>query len=457
MLKRHAKREQGRRSRRAPSIPRLSALLAALALAATGVAACGGDDDSSGDSTASGGAQPTGIGKQIQEILGTPTGEEALAGVEIDVGAVLPLSGGGSYYGKVDKNGIELARKHIEAAGGPKFNVTYKDNKSGDTEAGAQVTRELGIDGVPLSLTSFSAVLGSQLPGLEQYKIFTMDGGGGAPAGLQGKPFFYGMRAVLPTDMFGAVFQYIDSEMPDVGKKVTFVTWDVGADQLAGYREQFDANLEEFGFENNGFERAAIGETDFGSLIEKLRKQDSDVILLGVYGLDSANFMKQYVNSGLDAKVFGFEITPDAVKLAGKAYEDIIMAGDSFAADAPDNEWAELFAKEYQKTYKSTPDFYPANYYEDLFALWQLARQVKAAGGDVNDGEAYVEALNENPRFQSLYGTDTPQVGSMELDTESHTLSHRPMAMYSFPKVGEPPKKLASFDIGGADFKKVGD
>src|SRR4029453_12657816 len=41
-------------------------------------------------------------------------------GMSIDAGAVLALTGTGSFYGKTMSRGLDLAVKHIEAAGGPK-------------------------------------------------------------------------------------------------------------------------------------------------------------------------------------------------------------------------------------------------------------------------------------------------------------------------------------------------
>ena len=43
-----------------------------------------------------------------------------------------------------DAAALDLAAKHIEAAGGPKINVIYLDHKSGDAAAGKQAITELG-------------------------------------------------------------------------------------------------------------------------------------------------------------------------------------------------------------------------------------------------------------------------------------------------------------------------
>ena len=107
--------------------------------AAAFLAACGGDDDDDGGDTdatddrrhdrrhdgrhgrrAAGGGD---IGADARpRMLGI---EEASAGKgkTIELGAVLALTGTGSFYGKTMSRGLDLAAKHIAAAGGPTFNV----------------------------------------------------------------------------------------------------------------------------------------------------------------------------------------------------------------------------------------------------------------------------------------------------------------------------------------------
>lgn len=441
------------------AVARLLALLSLAALGA-GLTACGGSGDPSSDTSGGAGTSTTAaasadgaLGRELRGILGSPEGEAALSGETIKTGAVLPLSGSGSYYGKVDTNALKLAAAHIRAAGGPSFEIAFKDNKSGDPQAGIQATREMGIEKFPISLASFSADLGAQLPGLEQYRIFTLDGGGGAPVGLQGKPYFYGARAVLPTDDFGGTYEYLRRHQPDA-RTVSFVTWDIGEAGNKGYLDAFNATSKRFGYTPLAMETTRIGATDFSSTITKLKSQNPDVILLGVYGLDPANFMKQYVNSGMDAQVVGFELVPDAVKLAGSAYSDFLVAGDSFTAQATDNDWGRLFAREYRAAYGIEPDFYAANYYEDLFVMWTLAQRVKAAGGDVNNGDDYVRALEADPSFQSLYGRGDGRTGQMTFDTQNHILSERALTMYAF-KDGKP-TPIATFGIDGADYRDAG-
>jgi len=90
------------------------------------------------------------VGAQINKIL-KPQGPKG-TGIKYDIGAVLALTGTGSFYGDTMSKGTNLAVKHIKAAGGPNLHIIYKDHKSGNPEAGATATRELGIAKVPAEL-----------------------------------------------------------------------------------------------------------------------------------------------------------------------------------------------------------------------------------------------------------------------------------------------------------------
>src|SRR4051794_18751550 len=208
--------QQGRVTRR-QVLTRLGTAGAAVALAPSILAACGSDNSSKSSTattptrgaapTASGGAATTASGGAATTASGGTSGavpavtdlptllgvDAATAGkgMTIDAGAVLALTGTGSYYGKTMSRGLDLAAKHIEAAGGPKINLIYLDHKSGDAAAGKAAITELGAKNVPAKFASYVDDLGVMLDGTAQYKIFTLDGGGGTSIFGQGKPYFW--------------------------------------------------------------------------------------------------------------------------------------------------------------------------------------------------------------------------------------------------------------------------
>ena len=91
----------------------------------------------------------------------------------------------------------------------------YKDHKSGDPQAGATAMNELGAEKVPAKLASYVDDLGAMFAGTEQFKIFTLDGGGGTSSFGQGLPYFWGTRAITPNDAMPGLLMYLKETSPD--------------------------------------------------------------------------------------------------------------------------------------------------------------------------------------------------------------------------------------------------
>jgi branched-chain amino acid transport system substrate-binding protein len=392
------------------------------------------------------------VGAQLKKMLNLPSGKAAGKGLNIKVGCVLAFSGSGAYYGADMSKAVNLAVKHIKAAGGPNFQIVYKDHKSGDAQAGATAGREIGSAGIDLMLSSYSAGIGSMLPAIAQYKIFTLDGGGGAATAFQKKPFFYGARAVTPDDTYEGTYKYVARKMPKA-KRVALVVWDLGDAVLNPGIARLKTALGKRGMELVHIERTQIGATDFSSTLAGVKASNPDIVQLGEWGLDPGYFMKQYATSGINAQVIGSEFTPPAENIAGSAYDKYWFAFDFFDAVKPTNPWAKLFVPQFRSTYKYQPDFYAANYYEDLFALWEVVRRVIASGGSISSGDDLQKAMLKKPTFPSLYGGTPAKVGTWGIDRVSHSVADRTMGLFSVK--GGRASMLAQFNLGGRDFKLV--
>lgn len=457
------------------STRRLGAAVAAVVLAGAALAGCG-DDDTSTDAAGGGGGDTatesaddtttesdddsgasTGggdAGAQLQEALGLSAEEAgACADEEFRMGAVLALTGPGSFYGKTMSRGIDLAVEHIEAAGGPTFAVEYKDHKSGDPAAGQQAITELGENGYGAKLASYVDNLGSMLAGTAQYKVFTLDGGGGTSIFGQGQPYFWGTRAITPNDALPGLFEYVTESIPEA-KTVGLVGWDVGEPSNSQIREEILATIEDAGLEFNGlYELTQVGSQDYSQVLPKITSNEPDVLLAGLYGQDIGSFMNQAQVAGIESEIFGFEFTPDGVNASKGAFD---QAGYQFAYDFfdpanPTNPLAELFVEEFEAAHGEPPDFYAANFYEDTLAMWDLIRRVCESGGDINSGEDLDEALRADPVLQSVYGGDEETVGTKELDLETHSVKQRPMGVFEYRDGEVTP--LAYFDIDGENFR----
>lgn len=415
------------------------------------LAGCGSDGGSAKTtSTASGAASDAGI---VGEIFGG-SGKASGKGLTIPVGAVLALTGGGAAIAKEMQNGINLAVEQIAAAGGPRMKVAYKDHATGNAQLGAAAARQLGGDGVKFCLTTFSAVLGSMLPGVARAEMLTLDGGGGATPSTQGKPYFYGARIVNPNDSFPGLFKFVKDKVPDASK-VAMINGDFGKDILQFVLGDFKKALAGSGLTFAGNETVPLNTTDFSSSISRINGLGADVLYVYLSGDDPAFFMKQYVGQQKVKQAILQEWVAAEAKTAGAAYGKAWMSFDYFDATKPNNDWSRHFVESYKAKYKVDPDIFAANYYEDMFVFWKLVQRVLKTGGKVTDGKAILRAFTAEPSFPSLYGGGGKTPGVLSFNLKNHSVARRPMGVWNNLQSGATPKQIASFDIGGKDYKAL--
>jgi branched-chain amino acid transport system substrate-binding protein len=369
----------------------------------------------------------------------------------INVGLDVALSGQGAYYGDVMVKGAQLAADQIAAAGGPTFVLSVKDHKSGDAQAGVQTTREFSQEGVHMALYSYIAVLGSALQPIEQYKILSLDGGGGTQEFAKGMPYFYGTRALPPNDTFAGTAQYIAAALPDV-TKVALIIGDTGAENTADSVAKAEAELTENGIELVDTEVVIYGGNDFTSAVNKILATDAQLIISAQYGTDGGYLLKQLRAAGSDLPVIGTDFIPDVAEIAGPEIGDFSFSLDYFDAAQPSNQWAQYLVDTAGEAYPDlTVDFYFANYYQDMFKLWAVVQRVLAEGGDVNNPDDLLAAFESDLTFASVYGgTPDELAGTESIDPESHSLSSRDMGVFRYDN-GEV-TRLASYGIGGTGF-----
>jgi ABC-type branched-subunit amino acid transport system substrate-binding protein len=368
------------------------------------------------------------------------------------MGAVLALSGNGSFYGKTMSRGIDLAVKHIAAAGGPTISVSYKDHKSGDPQAGVNAVTELGTSGYPAKLASYGDDIGAMLPGTQQYKIFTFDGGGGTGITYQKEDYFYGCRAITPNDTFPGMFQWVKQAYPNA-KSVGAAGWDVGSANNQAGQAAYEAAAKAAGFTPNGlFELFPPNTSDFAQVLPKVKANEPDLLLLFAYGQDPGAFMNQAQGFGLKATIVGFEFTPDGLNASRGAYEKgWTFTFDYFDAPGAVSPLGKLFVAEFNKAYGENPDFYAANYYEDALGMWDVIRRTLKAGGNINSGTDLQTNFKTNTTLVSVYGGDATTNGSLKIDPVTHTVTQRLMGVFTYANGKVTPKAL--FDLNGANFK----
>lgn len=430
-------------------ISRWVAVAVAALSSAMMLSACGGDDNGSGGGDQAGTVSAA-SGKDLVQLLGYSQQDlDALKGQTIKLGTILALSGPESAHGSAMRRGLELAKKDIQAAGGPTLEISYEDQKSGDPQAAAAAARKLGEEAIGITLASYEFNFGAELPAFKRYKMLALDPGGGTGGLFNSQPYAWGFRGIEPDDALPGAWKFAKEADPKI-KRVANIVWDLGDDFVKHADTVLGDALKENGMELAGTVRSKIGATDYADAISKLRGMNPDAVHLFMAGLDLAYFTKQWDQAGLKQLLIGNEYLPEMDKIAGKSFENWLFAVDFWSPESAPNPLSKLFQKHFKESYgEPATSFYEANFYEAGLAVWELALRVAKKGGDINTGDDLQNALIEKPTFKSVYGGEAKTVGEITLDTETHSPSVRPNGVWQIQ--GGKPVQVAKFDSGGSE------
>ncbi len=409
------------------------------------LAACGGSNGGSSSPAGTANADSP-EAKALTAIFG-PGGKEGGSGVTLSAGMLLAMTGQGSFFGKVMSQGAKLAASQIKGADGMTYDIHIADHKSGDVPTALSGTRQLVTQSsIKILQTSYGAPSEAIVPLIAQNKLLSFNGGGSSP-GQVGKPFLWQTRMIFGDDPCPGGLAWLHKQFPKATKLAIVGTQENGVAAAKTIAPAVWNALTGGSVVAN--EQHDVGATDFGSIIARLKSSGPDAILTFSFGDDVGYLVKQLREANVTVLIMGIEFTDQAAKVAGAAYDTYNFATDFYDPANP-NPWNKIFVAGHQKMFGEAPEYYGANYYEQVFFVWELVRRVLKSGGDPQDTTALEKALEQNPKFKSLYGGDGSTTGEVEFNPTDHTIS-KPMGVFKVTG-GKPVKiqdiiKLAS----GAD------
>jgi ABC-type branched-subunit amino acid transport system substrate-binding protein len=426
------------------------------------LAACGSSSKSSSSGSnvsepggGAGGALSSQDLATIKKFIGPIDPKYAGAGETWNIGGAFPFTTSFAVYGTIFTQGLKLGIDHIKQLGGPNISVDYRDIGLDDVV----MTRNayIAFEHYPVVVSSLQSggLIAKDL--IAKNKNFTIDPGGGNNYSL-GLPYFWGMTFNFGNDGFTLAGNYFAKQLHQT--KMVIVVYSTAA-TTAEFINPAKADLGAQGCEIVKVVQPAQGTTDWSDTLTAIRSAgDFDVVSLGLSGNDIGVFLKQYKTSGINKTMWTWEgLHGPVVQIAGMdAYEKVYLGGVGEFSPSTPNPWAQVFVRSYRDTFGNavpvaTPDYYSANYYSCAFLLWRLYMDVKAKGGDVNDGSQIQAALQANPMTPGVIGGDATTAGIFQFDLNNHGLQHYPMGFYQI-RNGQP-VELASSDIGGANIKII--
>lgn len=334
---------------------------------------------------------------------GAPAGEKkegdkaaAPASDTIIVGTNFELTGGQATFGQAALNGVKLAFKQKNEAGGvlggKKFKAIDGDNKSAPEESANLTTKLIDQDKVVtiIGATTSSNTLAA-VPIATQKKIPVVSSSATNPKvtvnEADGKTNDYVFRACFIDPFQGTVMANFTSNELKAKKAVILI--DSSSDYSKGLAKFFKEAFIKNGGEILAEEAYVQKDSDFKAVLTKIKGKNPEAIFVPGYYEEVGKIVKQGRELGITVPFMGGDgwDSPKLAEIAGPVALNNTFFSNHYASTDPDPKIVK-FVADYQKEYGSVPDSMAVLGYD---AALMVINAVEKAGSA--DPEKIKEAL----------------------------------------------------------------
>ena len=293
----------------------------------------------------------------------------------IKIAVLQELSGAGASAGTNTKNGIELAVKEVNAAGGilgKKIETIVSDTQSNPGVAKGLATKAVD-DGVFAVIgPTFSGSVLVSMAETKRGETPNFTGGEAASITQQGNPYIFRTSFTQTTSM-PKVARYIANTLKAKTVAVIFVNNDFGK----GGRDAFNKSAEAFGMKVVADISTDSGQVDFSAPVLKAKQSNADVVFVYSNEEESARALRELRKQGWAKPIVG-ETTltgQKVIDLAGDAANGA-LAHVGLTVDAPIPAMRAFRAK-FEKEYKYVSDH---NGIKGYTAVYMLKAAIEKVG-----------------------------------------------------------------------------
>jgi branched-chain amino acid transport system substrate-binding protein len=298
------------------------------------------------------------------------------------IGAILPLTGPLAQIQEVLKNGMELAAKEINNAGGidgRKLVIVYQDNQ-GDPKQSVSAFQQLLVrEKLPVIISDHSPLSAPLRPLAEQNGVLLFATIVSLPEFTKG--YKYVARDFVSSDLESKLMaEFLVKERGIKRAGVLYVADDYGR----GAYEVFRETLERLGGFIVTAEQFSQTETNFRTILTKMYTSNPEAIYLVGRERSFASALVQMKETGFPG-VICTTISLNArtvIEQAGNALEGVYFTNINYFPDNPSNEKMRLFVEKFKKEY-GDPNNYICVYGYDI--IHYLADAIRE-GGYTADG-----------------------------------------------------------------------
>lgn len=328
---------------------------------------------------------------------------------EIKVGVNYEQTGQVADYGNAHVDGIKLAVKEINKAGGingKKIKLIVSDNKSDTTEVANVATKLMSEDNVVVQLgPATSGATKAAINAGNKNKVPVVSASSTSndvTFNKDGSVTKYGFKICYSDDYQG---QKLAKFAAEKGKTKAIVFADSGSDYAKGLAKSFSSQFKKDGGSVVDTKYYQAGDTDFNSNLTALKSEDFDVLFIPGYYQEAGLIVKQARSMGIDAMILGpdgFD-SQDFIDQAGTANLNDVYFSTHFSRVDETKEVTDFVAK-FKDAYGKEPGCFNALGYDLAYYIKDV---IERAGKEVT-AETVTKALGDTKaKFSGVTGSFT--------------------------------------------------
>jgi len=308
-------------------------------------------------------------------------------GQPIKIFGLVELSGTGATSGTNFNDGVRLAVKEINAAGGilrRKVDYVYNDTQSQPQIAKALAVKAIDEGAYVVMGPVFSGSILVSMAETRRAEVPNFTGGEAAAITQQGNPYIFRTSFTQAAAM-PKVARYIHDTVKAKSVALIWVNNDFGK----GGRDVFTKTIEPLGIKVVADISTDPGQVDFSAAVLKARQANADALFVYCNEEESARALRELRKQGYDKPIIGETVltSQKVIELAGDAANGAV-AHVGLTADAP-NPLIREFAAKFQKEFKYKPDHNGLKGYTAMY----VAKAVTEKVGKV-DPKAFAHAMH---------------------------------------------------------------
>src|SRR5437870_3229111 len=285
----------------------------------------------------------------------------------VPIFGLMELSGTGATAGTNFDNGVKLAVKEINAAGGilgRKIEYTSMDTQTNPGVAKALAQKAVDSGAYVVMGPVFSGSIIVSMVETKRAEIPNFTGGEAANITQQGNPYVFRTSFTQSTAM-PKLGKYIKDGVKAKSVAMIWVNNDFGK---GGHDSMLKA-LEAQGIKVVADVPTDPGQIDFSGPVLKVKQSNADALFVYTNEEESARALRELRKQGYDKPIVGESTLTNekVIELAGDAANGVV-AHVGLTADAP-NPTVQAFAKKYEAEYKSRPDHNAMKGYTGMHAV----------------------------------------------------------------------------------------